>query len=65
MSYRPISKKPSKRTRALAGKVGINVGLPATLHRKVRLACLSRDKNLEEALTEALGMWLADHPRSP
>jgi hypothetical protein len=58
MSYvSPLKPKTSGRKRA--GRVGLNVGVPETLHRQVRIACASRGIRLEEAVTEALDQWIA------
>jgi hypothetical protein len=62
MSYVPsrAQSRPGlkRQARKSQGLVGINVGLPRKLHRKLRLVCLQEDKTLDDAAAEAFAMWI-------
>lgn len=45
--------------------VGVNVRVPATLHRAAKVACALHDLTWDEAVTEALEAWVKARSASP
>jgi hypothetical protein len=42
---------------AEAERVGINIKIPASVHRAAKVACVSRGLTWDQAATEALEVW--------
>jgi len=42
-----------------AKKIGVNINVPADVHRRFRIAALERDMTLADAIIDAMGKWAA------
>lgn len=48
---------PQPKPAASTGRVGINIKIPASVHRAAKVACVSRGVTWDQAATEALDAW--------
>jgi hypothetical protein len=48
-------------TQSIPVRVGVNVRIPASLHRAMRIAMAAADRNWDEVAAEAFDAWAKAH----